>query len=266
MKEEKSIELNKPNFRDDEQAKKSGNGLGLKLTCGFLALATLGLGAFVVYDKFFATQPEKTEISSSIANQHADKSEKEEQVKKNKNGFVYHTDTTEPGYLIVDGNGDVYFDPNEHYSDAQGLESYNFNFATANIDGEKGSYSLDGDEINFHTYPSNDEQKITFSGYKLNIKNISSIIQAECGQNFTAHYYLAITQSGDAYMIIIKPGGMTSAVDNFSDSEAKLKINKLSYKDIISASMINLGDSIGTMVVDKVGSHFYLSDKDFEIK
>ena len=139
-------------------------------------------------------------------------------------------------------------------------------FATANIDGEKGSYSLDGDEINFHTYPSNDEQKITFSGYKLNIKNISSIIQAECGQNFTAHYYLAITQSGDAYMIIIKPGGMTSAVDNFSDSEAKLKINKLSYKDIISASMINLGDSIGTMVVDKVGSHFYLSDKDFEIK
>ena len=67
-------------------------------------------------------------------------------------------------------------------------------------------------------------------------------------------------------MIIIKPGGMTSAVDNFSDSEAKLKINKLNYKDIISASMINLGDSIGTMVVDKVGSHFYLSDKDFEIK
>ena len=87
MKEGKSIELNKPNFRDDKQVKKSGNGLGLKLTCGFLALATLGLGAFVVYDKFFATQPEKTEISSSIANQHADESEKEEQVKKNKNGL-----------------------------------------------------------------------------------------------------------------------------------------------------------------------------------
>ena len=90
MKEEKNIELDQSDFKENKQARKSGSGLGLKLTCGFLALATLGLGAFVVYDKFFATQPEKTETSAS------NQTLVEEKNKISENSvYVYNTDEQE---------------------------------------------------------------------------------------------------------------------------------------------------------------------------
>ncbi len=263
MEEKKEIELTQSDFEKTKKAEKVHSGTGLKVACGLLALATLGLGGFIVYDKIFATQSEKVETSVSTQKQTENSNtKKQEQTVKNNNGFVGSYSTS--GLILVDGAGDVYFEPNNDISHVQGMEAYNFNLKDENVDGEKGIYSFNKEEIKYHP-TAHDGQKIEFNGYKLNIKNIISLAEVGIGHQSYEYTWLALNQNGDTYMIIVKPGERNaSGNDNTGSTEAKIRVRKLKYKNIISASMIDMGDSVGTVMTDKNGSHFYLTDEDFK--
>lgn len=90
MEEKKEIELTQSDFEKTKKAEKVHSGTGLKVVCGLLALATLGLGGFIVYDKFFATQSEKVE--TSVSNQTL--VEEKDKVAEN-NTYIYNTDEQE---------------------------------------------------------------------------------------------------------------------------------------------------------------------------
>ena len=96
MEEKKEIKLTQSDFEKTKKAEKSHSGTGLKVVCGVLALAVLGLGGFIVYDKFFAAQPEKAETSAS--NQTL--VEEKDKVAEN-NTYIYNTDEQELYDLIA---------------------------------------------------------------------------------------------------------------------------------------------------------------------
>ncbi len=261
MEEKKEIELTQSDFEKTKKAEKVHSGTGLKVACGALALAVLGLGGFIVYDKFFATQPEKTETSISTQKQAKSlDAEKQEQVTKNDNGFVTEYDSI--GQFVVDGNGDVFFDPNEEFPQQEHMEAFNMSFKDENVDGEKGVYSFNKEKLNYH--PTGDDGKeVEITGYKLKLKNIISIVKVDIGQQAVDYKWLAIDQNGNAYLVIVKPGGMIGH-DMSKSLEAKVRVRKTKYENVVSASIINAGDSVSTVITDKNGSHFFMTDEDFK--
>ncbi len=241
-----------------EQSHGLKSNVGLKITCVVLALVAIGLGACLIINK--ARSNERTncavddyEKNSSKEAYNGNEESGDEETSNGNIGFVYRTDSTglyvDYGKYIVTKNGDLYFAPSDK------VMGERVSYLVDSETGTNGKFTFEPDDISYYTPPMEEGQKINFSGYKLNISNVQSIMEVGRGQQ----------KVGILAAIIAKDGSLSilKTEDGFGEN-VKLRLKKDIEKNVASVGTAYHGTGMYAVVYYRDGGSKKLDNKVFE--
>ena len=195
MEEERQVTMSAPEKGTDVL---KGNG-GLKIACAILAVAVVGLVAYLIVDK--ANIGQKTNCITNNAAGNGEKATSENV------GFVYTTSTYASygnyGDYVVTKDGDVYFIPRKEivWDDDENNNS-KVSFSVDSEVGAPGKFEFEPEDIEYYTPPMGDGQKISFEGYKLNLSNVQYVVEVDMGQQKGAASAAIIDRDGNMSLLL----------------------------------------------------------------
>lgn len=228
-------------------------GRGLKLLVILLLLVVIALGAYIAIDK---TTPGgfllANKVSENVNQEKDDIEEAEEvQVKGEKTGYAV---SNEIGTLYLTKGGAVYYEPTSETQFSIGeVKGLNAEFEDGYVPGVVGKYALTRDDLAEGIYEPLAEKEFyphSFTGYKLDLENVTILAKAEWGQAFDGYYYLFVDDDGRMSALYLRPGGLT---DGAVKARAKFVKNVEGFENVASIQGINMGDGLGVVAIFKDG-------------
>ncbi len=119
----------------------------------------------------------------------------------------------------------------------------------SNVPGTKTSFKF-SDGSFYGTDATSEAYSATISdAYKLDIKNVAKIDEAEFGQSSVADYYVITTEDGSAYML---------QVNIYSNSgKTPVYFHKIEgYSNIAGAQIVYVDDAVDTILIGKDGTRY----------
>ena len=218
-------------------AKKTGNLF--KILCVVLVLVVIGLVVYICLDKTSsndtASRVDSGETEKCVTAAEDEKETKE--IATGGNGYVYgRGDTVWHGTYYVTKSGDVYYEPATSFYAG---EQYNITISDADNIGENGTYTLKYEDFESWYELGNDSKEFTFDGYKLDLSNIVTVVEAEYGQQKVFASTIFIDKEGNA---------STLTSSNLYEGKVSLKLNKNVDSNVRGVTNAIGGDEALTIV------------------
>lgn len=218
-------------------AKKTGNLF--KILCVVLVLVVIGLVVYICLDKTSsndtASRVDSGETEKCVTATEDEKETKE--IATGGNGYVYgRSDVVLHGAYFVTKNGDVYYVPATTF---YGGQQYNITLSDAGNIGEKGTYTLKFSDFESWYEMGNDSEEFTLDGYKLDLSNIVTVIEAEYGQQKTTASTIFVDKEGNL---------STLTSSNLYEGSFSLKLNKNVDSNVRGVTNAIGGDEVLTIV------------------
>ena len=239
---------------------------GLKIACAILAVAVVGLVAYLIISKTNVGQ--KTNCITNSATSDGEKATSDgeiaasdgEKAASDNIGFVYDTFAdTSIGYgqFVVTKDGDLYFIPGEKIAWTSTGEDMKITFSVSEEVGTEGKFEFEPEEIGYYATPMGEGQKVSFEGYKLNVNNVQYVTDVFFGQQ----------KAGIAVAIIGKDGNMSVLSSSyFSEDEAlKLELKKNVETNVVGISSASHGTGCYPVVHYRDGGSKKLDENIFKV-
>ena len=237
-----------------EAPKKTKSGKAAKILCVIFALATIGLGGYICYDKFVAkndlTKTDVVDCEDSVDGVKEGETEDVADVKPKLEGFVDYAEQGDYASYYVTSTGEVYLVTRAPMSG--GVPGKEWTITNAEEIGEAGKYTLKLKELGNYSPYMYEESTMEIDGYKLDLKDIVYEEEAGFGQNKSELTTVFVDSDGNMSILTTKGSYSGSAT-------AKLEKNVL--QNVAGIKVVDGGEAARTMVFFRDGSQQFLDEK-----